>query len=156
MISSGMSRPAKWLIRILLVAMASFVLCLCKIRIEESVVSAIYTVSGIMFSIALSQLMSFSFGDIENEAFVRRQRGLVNYLRTSFIVLFAFSTIAYLISELDMFHPYGNPACFSVLVSSLIYDVVNFCEIAKVKDEMDDRIRASKRKKKSETMPDES
>lgn len=42
------------------------------------------------------------------------------------------------------------------MIFGLIYDVVNFCEIAKVKDEMDDRIRASKRKGKDHATPGES
>lgn len=143
--SSIPSRPARWLARIVLTAVLSLVLAFLKVWIVQSVISVIYTVNGIMFSIALSQLASFSFSDIENDDFVRQHREQLNHLRLSFIVMFALSTTAFLLSGSDLLRDWLNPVCFSILIFNLAYNVINFCNLATAKDEIDDKIRKARK-----------
>lgn len=147
MISSTLSKPAKWFIRSAIIAVLSVALVLLKIEIAQSVISVIYTVNGIMFSVALSLLVSFSFTEIENNEFVQRQRGQLSYLRIVFIILFALSTIAFIFADTKWKGNLINPICFSVIIFCLIYNVVNFCDMAKAKEEIENKIREARKKK---------
>ena len=146
MILSTLSKPVRWCFRVLMIATLSVAFVLLKVEIAQPVVSVIYTVNGIMFSVAMSQLVSFSFTEIENDKFVRDQRSQLLYLRTVFIVLFSLSTIAFVVSDIVDNGKYINPICFSVLIFSLVYNVVNFCSMVKTKDAIEDKIRAARKR----------
>lgn len=146
MTSSTPSKPVRWFVRAAMVAILALGLSLGKIAVGQSVISVIYTVNGIMFSIALSQLVSFSFTDIDNDEFVRRQRKELDHLRISFIVLFSLSTVAFLFSGVNTSCVFINPVCFSLLLFGLVYNIVNFCGLAKTKDAIEDKVRAARKR----------
>ena len=146
MTSSTPSKPVRWFVRAAMVAILALGLSLGKIEVGQSVISVIYTVNGIMFSIALSQLVSFSFADIDNDEFVKKQRKELDYLRISFIVLFSLSTVAFLFSDVSDSCAFINPVCFSLLLFGLVYNIVNFCGLAKTKDAIEDKVRAARKR----------
>ena len=146
MILSTLSKPARWCFRGVMIAALSVILVLLNVKIAQPVVSVIYTVNGIMFSVAMSQLVSFSFTEVENDTFVRDQRSQLLYVRTVFIILFSLSTIAFVVSDICEICKIINPICFSILVFSLVYNVVNFCSMVKTKDEIEDKIRDSRKR----------
>lgn len=140
-----MSKPVKWLIRIIISVAVSVMLILIGVTVNQSVINILYTVNGILFSIALSQLISFSLVEIENDEFVNKQRKQIAYFRTVFILLFSIDTISFLITELYDCVNYFRCICVVVLLFSLFYDVVNFCDITIVKDEIEDKIRKARK-----------
>lgn len=116
----------------------------------QSLLSVIYTVIGILFSIAMSQLMSFSFADIENEEYIDRYRHQLSRIRTIFIVLFAFSTILFLLMPYEfsvrwkVFKIEAWAIECATFVYTLVYFVINFISLVKLKDEIEDDVRKSK------------
>ena len=140
-----MSKPVKWLIRIIISAAVSVMLILIGVTVNQSVINILYTVNGILFSIALSQLVSFSLVEIENDEFVNKQRKQIAYFRKVFILLFSIDTISFLITDLYDDIIFFRCICVVVLLFSLFYDVVNFCDITKVKDEIEDKIRKARK-----------
>ncbi len=107
----------------------------------------IYTVIGIMFSIALSQLMAFSFSDITNPKFVQQQRNQLSHIRSSFITLFSVSTVALILTPYAfILHIGWFKIDFEILILvyflfCLLYFIINFIDLAKLKDEIEDEIR---------------
>lgn len=120
------------------------------VPVRQEPLSVVYTVIGIMFSIAMSQLMSFSFVDVENQDYIDRYRCQLSSIRTIFIVLFVISTILFLLLPYDWkFHwkIFKFDAWAFECVSfcySLVYFIVNFISLVKLKDEIEDDVRKSK------------
>jgi hypothetical protein len=138
---------AKWLRRVLVIILVAWLLSYTPFGCPDRVIIGIYTVIGIMFPIALSQIMSFSFANIENDNFVLRYRKQLSYIRTVFIVLFSLATIIFILS------PFPLKISWKILkfdlqnlflfyyISCLYYFVRNFISLAVLKDEIDDAIR---------------
>jgi len=140
----------KWLLRIILVIIFGFTLQYTPLSFSDSFCGVIYTVIGIMFPLALNQIMTFAFTEIPNDKFVIRQRERLSKIRTSYIILFAFATIALLMNSLTL--KYENKwikfdvrfLIGSYLIFTLVYYIENFISLAKLKDQIDDEIRKLK------------
>ena len=118
---------------------------------SKDFIITIYTVIGIMFPLGLNQIMSFSFTAVERDAFVCRYRGDLDKIRNIFVCLFIISTIVFLLKFID-FAVYWKYVkydirCFylTFFVFSLTYYVINFISLAKLKNEIEDKIRAAKK-----------
>jgi hypothetical protein len=142
----------KWLLRLILVIIVAFGFQYTPISFSDDFYSVIYTIIGIMFSLAFSQIISFTFTEIQNDIFVKRQRERLLRIRTLYIVLFAFATIAFLLKsiklncvwkwiKLDIKYLIG-----SFLLFLLVYFIKNFISLAKLKYQIDDEIRKMKSK----------
>ena len=142
----------KWLLRIILVISIAYCLQYSPIEFSDDFCSVIYTVIGIMFALALNQIMTFAFTEILNDKFAKNQKKRLNKIRTIYIILFTFATTAFLLKsltfckfewkwvKLDIDFFIG-----SYLVFCLIYFIENFILLAKLKDQIDDEIRKQKR-----------
>lgn len=150
-----------------LTAIITSLLCLLGYSPEPGVMSTLYTVSGIFFSIGLSLIIAFDLNPIKNPALLRRVRETLARLRNDYIKWFSISTISYLtftfIEEKEI-----NPSevlvriphmenlsaalnvdiapvilnlSLSILVISILFFIVNFIETQKSKDWLSDKIR---------------
>lgn len=140
----------RWLIRALGILLFTLLVSYTPLDCSDELFTVVYTVLGIMFSIALSQLISFSFSEVENKAYVNRWRGELAKIRIRFIVLFALSTTGIILI------PFGSAyswkwvkfdttlLIFVFLIFCLGYFIVNFIDLAKLKDDIDDEIRDNK------------
>jgi len=142
----------KWLIRGSAIVITTWGISYTPLVCDKELLPVIYTVLGIMFSIALSQLISFSFSEIDNEQFVKKQRKQVRDIRTSFIVQFSLATV--------FFISYSYGAQFSIgwfrfdwrilvfvyLLYCLAYFIVNFIALAHLKDKIEDDVRKIRNK----------
>ena len=143
---------AKWLIRFLIILVASFGLSYLPFRAYAEIMAGYYTVIGIMFPLALTQIMAFSFIDIKNDVFVNRQRKQLNNIRTIFIILFAIATGLFFIKSIDCFisikwFKFNLQILFSVyFIFCIIYFIYNFARLAALKDEIDNEVRLEKNK----------
>ena len=149
---------AVWFLRIFALAAVSFCLSYMPIRVSDDFFSVMYTVIGIMFPLALSQTMAFSFSEVENDKFVEKRRGQLSKIRIIFIVLFSLSTGVFIFKT----------ACirinwkwirydikflfFSFLLFCLLFYIVNFISLIKLKDEVDGEIRNYNKKQKEKQL----
>jgi hypothetical protein len=146
----------KWFLRAGLIVVASWSLSylpspfLDKL-FNKDFLTTIYTVIGIMFPLGLNQIMSFSFADVERDAFVNRYRGDLDIIRSIFVYLFIVSTAVFSFKFLDCIVQWKwikfDIRClyFVFLIFSLVYYVVNFISLAKLKNEIEDKIREAKK-----------
>ncbi len=154
----------KWLIRCILIIISSLIFFLLKIQISETVLSALYTVSGVLFPIALSQIMSFSFSNIYSKTVVTKYRKQLSNLRKTFIVLFSIETFLFVItigiqnvdSKINTAKEISSKSksintliinsfdikyiAISFIIFCIVYFSLNFIQLAKLKDEIEDFI----------------
>ncbi len=103
-----------------------------------------------MFSLGLSQIMSFSFADIPNEKFVQRFRPQLHSIQITFIVLFAISTVLFLLKDYQYqfewkIIKFDTYILFSVyLIFCLIYFIENFVSMHHLKENIEDEVRRFK------------
>lgn len=141
---------AKWFFRAGVILGISLFCGYLPLGFGDDFFSVIYTVIGIMFPIALSQIMAFSFGDIENDRFTERYRGQLSGVRTVFVVLFSLATLAFLLKGCGFifrfkWFRFNIQSLFGVyLLFCLIYFIRNFVSLAKLKDEIEDEVRKNK------------
>ncbi|MFA7108392.1 MAG: hypothetical protein WC162_04540 [Sphaerochaetaceae bacterium] len=140
----------KWIFRILfpviLTAILFPIFYFSKVEINEKIFSALYTVIGIFFTVALSEIIGFSFTNIENESFVIKVRLKLKNIRNSFIVLFIIATVFFIIPiktiliELDFMS-----FKLSVFIFIIIYFVINYIELDELKNNIEDNVRKEKK-----------
>ena len=142
----------KWLIRLISVIIIAFGLQFTPISFNDDFCSVIYTIIGILFALALNQIMAFNFTEIPNDKFIERHRNSLIKIRNIFIILFALATLALLLRSLKIAFKWKwiildtKYLIGSFLVFSLIYFIWNFISLAKLKDQIDDEIRKLKYK----------
>ncbi len=138
---------ARWLYRGLGVLCFSVLFSSLSVQIDENSLSVLYTVAGIMFSLGLIQIMSFSFAEVSNDKFVEMFRPQLRKVRVSFIVLFALSSFLFIFKnnrfsaslyffKIDSLKVITVFQCFC-----LFYFIRNFLALQKMKDEIEDEIR---------------
>ena len=145
---------ATWFLRIFSLIIVSFGLSYTPIRISDDFFSVMYTVIGIMFPLALSQTMVFPFNKIENDKFVEKRRRQLSTIRIIFIVLFSFSTAVFIFKTACLTINWKwvrydiRFLFFSYLLFCLLFYIINFTDLIKLKDEVDDEIRKYNKKQK--------
>lgn len=145
----------KWFFRVFYIIILSIIFSYSPIRCGDTFFSVIYTVIGIMFPVALSQIMAFSFSDIENDKFVQRYRGQLSNIRLVFVILFSIATVVFLVRSVS-FKFQWKLLKFDIqflhgvyLLFCLFYFVRNFVSLAKLKNEIEDEIRKANKNKLS-------
>lgn len=145
----------KWLLRVVFVFIVAFALQYTPVSYSSEFCSVTYTVIGIMFSIALCLIMTFTFIEIPNDKFVERQKNRLTRIRNSYIALFAFATVALLLQSIKLKYEWKwikidiQFLIGSYLVFSLIYFIQNFISLTDLKNQIDDEIRKLKDYKKA-------
>jgi len=140
----------KWLLRAIVMLGISILCGYLPLTFGNDFFSVTYTVIGIMFPVAFSQIMAFSFSEIENDRFVERYRGQLSSIRTVFVVLFSLATLVFLakgycFSFSFKWFRFKIKSVFVVyLLFCLIYFVRNFVSLTRLKDEIEDEVRKSK------------
>jgi uncharacterized membrane protein YcjF (UPF0283 family) len=100
-----------------------------------------------MFPVALSQIMAFSFSDVENDKFVQRYRGQLSEIRLVFVILFSIATGIFLIKSTSFkfqwkWIKFDIQSLYAIyLLFCLFYFVRNFVSLAKLKNEIEDELR---------------
>jgi len=145
---------AAWFLRIFFLIIVSFGLSYTPMRISDDFFSVMYTVIGIMFPLALSQTTIFSFNEIENDKFIEKRKEQLSMIRIIFISLFSLATIVF-IFKTSCFRISWKWVrydikflFFSYLLFCLLFYIVNFVDLIKLKDEIDDEIRKNNLKQK--------
>ncbi len=145
----------KWFLRILIIVLFSICTSSFGVHFSQEYFNTMFTVLGIMFSVALSQVLTFSFTEVTNEDFVKKQRQQLKNIQNIFIVLFAVLTMIFLCSCKDIifikirFISLSTNNLFGVFnLFCIYYFIRNFIALVNLKNEIDDRIRKVNRDKK--------
>ncbi len=150
---------------ILLVAFFTIVPSLLGIEATERLLSTLLTVASIFLSIGLSLIVGFDFDKIKNATVHKRIKKNINGIKVRFICLFIIDVIIYLFSlqivdgnllSLTSRYPaLPNPEsmlysmltnfAMSVILISTVYFMINFNEIQRLKDDINEQARAANR-----------
>ena len=114
----------------------------------EAILHTFYTVSSIMFSIGMGLIVTFSLDGIKNKSYITHIRFNILNVRKSFIIYFILSTLFYICCQCfdNTIVIYKNIKVFLIIFTylfillSILYYVVNFIAIQKLKDDIFDRL----------------
>ena len=140
--------------RWIIVLAVSIVLFFLKIKLDGDVVSTLYTVSGIMFSVGISSVVNFDLGSVVNEKALNYFSNNLKRVRGKLILYFSLSTCFYLcfdyLLSLDMNLEWIKRLLLAFFSSgigfSIIYFLLNFLDVHKLKDEITKQVRKEKNK----------
>lgn len=136
---------------IIAVLLPTFMGCMA---VDEMVVSTLFTIVGIIFSVIMSLVISVSTSNVKNKEAKEVYRKQLSRIRCRFVAIFTILTILYIIIPLDneteILHIArlgGIPVKFSCnifmtacLSNSIIYYIVNYSSIQTSVYEIEDRI----------------
>lgn len=139
-----------WCLRILIVCIISVIIASFGISLSPEYFNTMFNVIGIMFSIAFSQILSFSFSNVTNDDFVKQHRNQLTRIRNTFIILFAFASLCFILSskitneyKVKVFKFSFNAFFGTYNIFCLIYFIINFIGLSNLKNKIDDLIRKS-------------
>ena len=138
---------ARWFRRILVLLCGAISLSYLPFSINDSSMAVLYTVSGIMFSLGLSQIMSFSFSEIPNDSYVEQFRVQLRSIRRSFFILFAIGSLFLLFKDerylirWQFFRLDTHSVVSSYQLFCLFYFAQNFGAMHHIKEEIEDQLR---------------
>ena len=108
-------------------------------------ISTIYTVSGIIFSIGFSLIVTFNMGGAREKDFIERIRMKLHLIRASFLINFSFATAAYILNNyiclnkiwiISSHNPkieLNWPILFSLIIFySIIYFIIGLINLQKL------------------------
>lgn len=117
------------------------------IEAAETLLSTLYTVAGVVFSVGMSIAISPKTNEVTNVSVKLRIRESYKYARDSFIAYFAIDTLLFVLSELELcprIHEIFSVSCAIFTLISVGYFVYNFIQLQKLGDEIEDRILKEK------------
>ena len=145
----------KAVIRVFLILILFIIISLvCSVHPDDFFVNTIFTISGIMFSVGLGLIVTFSIGGVKNKKYIRLLRSNINKVRNSFLQYFLLSTICFTldyylrqkglnIAAIDVKYTQFelNWSVFFCLLMlySIFYYIINFIEIQKLNNDIFDK-----------------
>lgn len=140
----------KLAIRLVVAVILSLILSAIGVKGNAVVVQTLFTVLGIVFSIAMSLLVSFGLSKILNKGIRLKLRSSISQTRNCLLLDFTFSTLILVISLLwDSNHlVYGRGwlqvdimlLAVCIIALSLIYEIYNFSRIHNLHTDIEDAI----------------
>lgn len=130
-----------------------------KWYLNDYYMNTLFTILGIMFSIAMGLLITFNLQGIKNKRVIDKLRSNIKEVRFSYIKYFAFSTLFCLL-EKYLRDKEDNLCVFSIreisitinfslitiviLLYSIIYFIINFIAMQKLSDKLYDEVNSKK------------
>lgn len=141
----------KHLFFIVLMIIASMIAGYFKITVPRELLSTLFTVNSIMFSLGLGLIVSFNMGGVKNKNYIKQIRANITTVKNTFMLLFSLSVCVFIASSI-----YKTPIHYtvfsaqiwismpiftlSIIIYSAFYFVINFVEIQKLNDNIFDRL----------------
>lgn len=150
-----MSWIRKILIRLIILGSIAILLSTFKIIYPNSdLLSTLYTVCGIMFSIGLSLIVTFNLSNIRNKNYLTKIKRNLRYIRNSFMWYFTIATFAFIgesylpTENLNLYVFQTNKgvllswwSIFLVaILFAIIYFIINFLALQKLSTDIYDRV----------------
>jgi cation transport ATPase len=139
----------KLLIRLFLATISAIALASCGLKGNNAILQSLFTVLGIAFSISVSILISFDLSKVYNKkirnAIRERSRNILLAIMLDFIIAAIASVCGLIMDDKNIPLPYHLQLNMSLTASmivlfSLIYELYNFRQMQKLKDDLTDRI----------------
>lgn len=114
-----------------------------NIVVPDMILSTLYTVAGIIFSVGMSIAISPKTEGVTNQAMRKAIRESFLTVRNSFICWFGFDTIAFILANVCIVPPY--PEAFHILCAvfilvSIVYYTINFIQLQRLGEQIEDQI----------------
>lgn len=120
--------------------------------IDNNVLSTIYNVSGILFSVGMGLIITFNLNEIKNTDYIKIIRIRINIIRDKFIGFFTVMTILYISNYIIQNYNFKvlniNINIFMQWFSlifclfTILYFTINFISVQHLKDEICDRLHS--------------
>ncbi|WP_319927798.1 hypothetical protein, partial [Xenorhabdus littoralis] len=146
----------KKIVSLLAISLGSVVCSsLIDARPDNYLISTLYTVAGIMFSIGLGLIVTFNMSGVRNKAFINEIRISLKKVRDSFLFYFSISTIGilstqyttkkdiifFIINKLNIVFNVQMLICF-VMSFSILFFIINFLDVQKLNHDIFDKINS--------------
>lgn len=139
------------ILRITLAIALAFLLAFVGVKGNAAVLQTLFTVLGIVFSISMSLLVSFSLSKILNETIRRNLRYAIEHTRNMLLFDFGLSTFvlvtALIWNENQLNYPLGRGwnidimlVAVALIAASLIYEIYNFRKLHRLHTEIEDAV----------------
>lgn len=122
-------------------------------EIDKGIMDTLYSISGIMFSISMSLIVTFNTSDIFNKRIRNSIITALKRLRTKHILFFLVVSLCYLSSiflQKQQLKHIGNieinPNYLTItfMILSIIYYIISFISIQRFREDLDNQIRKEK------------
>ena len=128
-----------------------------EIYVETDIISTLFNTIGIVFSIGMGLIVTFSITGVENEDYILSIRKNIKKIRQRFITLFSICTILFICKD-NIFQKitygdvnFSNIALnfiLSFFIFSIFYFIVNFIRLQNLNNDIFDRILQEKKQKR--------
>lgn len=136
---------------------AAALLAYFEIYVETNIISTLFNTIGIVFSIGMGLIVTFSINGIENEDYILSIRKNIKKIRQRFITPFSICTILFICKD-NIFQKitcgdvnFSNIALnfiLSFFIFSIFYFIVNFIRLQNLNNDIFDRILQEKKQKR--------
>lgn len=136
---------------------AAALLAYFEISVETNIISTLFNTIGIVFSIGMGLIVTFSINGVENEDYILAIRKNIKKIRQRFITLFSICTILFICKD-SIFQKitysgvnFSNIALnfiLSFFIFSIFYFIVNFILLQNLNNDIFDRILQEKKQKR--------
>lgn len=137
-------------IRLIIAVVVSLILAAIGVKGNAVVVQTLFTVLGIVFSIAMSLLVSFGLSKILNQGIRLKLRSSISQTRNCLLLDFSVSTLILVVSllwntsclvyKIGWFHIDIMLFAVCVIAMSLLYEIYNFRRIHNLHTDIEDAI----------------
>lgn len=137
-------------IRLIIAVVVSLILAAIGVKGNAVVVQTLFTVLGIVFSIAMSLLVSFGLSKILNQGIRLKLRSSISQTRNCLLWDFSVSTLILVVSllwntsclvyKIGWFHIDIMLFAVCVIAMSLLYEIYNFRRIHNLHTDIEDAI----------------
>lgn len=125
-------------------------------QINEGLIQALFTVLGIVFSIAMGLLVSFNLSAVLNDDFRKDIRSSIESTRNWLLIDFAISTLAFSIGVIYSSSQFFIKTvsirlqiiCIALIIISLVYEIYNFRLINNLRIDIEERLIKEENKRK--------
>lgn len=133
----------------------TIVLTYFEICANKDIITTLYNIIGIVFSIGMGLIVTFSISGVRNKSYILDIRKSINTVRNKFIILFFICTLLIVvyfqmcenILQNNKLFEYISNFILSFFIISIVYFVFNFINIQKLKDDIFDRLLEEEKEK---------
>ena len=113
-----------------------------KLDIPVSIISTLYAVAGVIFSVGMSIAIVPKTENVTRRKILNDIRGNYRRIRDSFMWLFALGTVFYIATvwPIHSLPSFLNIAATIFLLLSIIHFVVNFLQLQRLGDQIEDQV----------------
>ena len=122
------------------------------VAIPEPVLTTLYTVAGVIFSVGMSIAITPKTEGVTNTEKRRDIRKSYQVVRNSFMYLFAIDTLVFIAAEVlrgTKLESFMGIACALYVLISIVYFTFNFIELQKLGNDIEEQILKEKKAKAS-------